>query len=85
MIIEIVDTEENLITDFDLESNPFKVGEKLSISITNMDKSYYDVEDMDADFKITKIEHFFRKILGEKGMTPSELFSVQVYVEPLTE
>ena len=61
MRIEIVNKEGDLITNFELESNPFKVGETISISVSNGDKSFWTVEEVKGDFIIEKIEHFLRK------------------------
>ena len=46
MRIEIINREGGFITDFELESNPFKVGETLSVNVSNncTDKALYDCE-----------------------------------------
>lgn len=83
MHIEIINMEGDLITELFLESNPFKVGEKLGVSIANKDKLQFDFDDVEMDFEIKRIEHFFRKIVYGSGMSPKELFSIEVYVERL--
>ncbi len=71
MKIEIVNKSGNLITDFELESNPFTVGETIIISVSNHDKKFWNVEEARGEYKINKIEHFLRKDYNpsqEKGM-----------------
>ena len=61
MKIEIIDKEGNLITDFELEANPFKIGETINIVVNNYDKDFWIAEEVNGDYKIDKIEHFLRK------------------------
>ena len=61
MRIEIVNKEGELITDFELEANPFKVGETINVRVLNHDKSFWTAEEVIGDFVIEKIEHFVRK------------------------
>ena len=61
MRIEIVNKEGELITDFELEANPFKVGETINVRVLNHDKSFWTAEEIIGDFVIEKIEHFVRK------------------------
>lgn len=58
MHFEIVDTEDNLITTLDLESNPFKVGEILHLDVKNHDPSFWKQKEMRKDFVIQNIQHF---------------------------
>lgn len=79
MRIEIINKNGDLITDFESESNPFKVGEAINISY---DKSFWNVDEVKADFKVEKIEHFLRKdyTLAKKCHT---VFTVSVEVSEL--
>jgi len=61
MKFEIVDKEGNLITDFDLEANPFKVGERITVRVDNYDKEFWTAEEVRGDYKIDKIEHYFSR------------------------
>ena len=82
MIIEIVNKEGLLITNFDLQSNPFKVGEKINIKIRNYDKSFWTAEDFKGDFVIEEIQHFFKKSYTW-SQKQHEDFIVSVQVSPL--
>jgi hypothetical protein len=61
MKIEIIDNEGNLITDFELETNPFKVGETINISVHNYDKDFWTADEVFGEYKIVHIEHYFKK------------------------
>lgn len=61
MKIEIVDNEGTLIADFDLEANPFKIGETININVNNYNKEFWNVDEVRGDYRIDKIEHFLRK------------------------
>lgn len=61
MKIEIVNKEGELVTDFELETNPFKVGETISVSVSNYDKEFWNTKEVKGDYVIDKIEHFLRK------------------------
>jgi hypothetical protein len=79
MRIEIINREGGFITDFELESNPFKVGETLSVNVSNNDKSFWRVEEIRDDFIIEKIEHFYRKVYSRnKKVSTVFVLSVQV-------
>lgn len=82
MKIEIVNKEGELITDFELEANPFKVGEIINVQVSNHDKSFWVTEEVRGDFVIEKIEHFVRQIYTR---TPniSTVFTVSVQVSPV--
>ena len=82
MKIEIIDSNRNLITSFELESNPLKVGEVISIDISNNDKWYWTVDEVKSDFKIKKIEHYLRKQYSLNGRY-SENFCVSVEVSKI--
>ena len=79
MIIEIVDKYGDLITDFELEANPFKVGEKINVKVSNYNKKFWTASEVSCEYVIHKIEHFLRKdyTLNEKISTT---FSVSVEV-----
>jgi hypothetical protein len=62
MKIEVINSENEPITNFELETNPFKVGENFSILITQFDASSNLENKVKADSKITKIEHQLRKV-----------------------
>jgi len=80
MNIEIINKDGDLITNFELESNPFKLGEIITISVSNHNKSFWDVEEITASvFKIKKIEHLFRKTYTLNKKCRSE-FTVSVEV-----
>lgn len=61
MKIEIINKEGTLITTFELETNPFKVGETISINISNYDKEFWNTEEVKGDYMIDKIEHFLSR------------------------
>lgn len=61
MNIEIINKEGELITDYELESNPFKIGQTINISVSNYDKEFWNIKEVKGDFVIDKIEHFLRK------------------------
>lgn len=83
MRIEIINKEGELITDFELESNPFKVGETLSLSVSNHNKDFWTVDDLRGDYKVEKIEHFLRKEYT-RSKKVSTVFSVSVQVSELS-
>jgi len=78
MKIEIVNKEGKLITDYELESNPFKVGETIHIAIANHNKTTWNVEDLNASFKIDKIEHYYRQLYSTSN---NKFFVFTVVVE----
>ena len=80
MRIEIVNKEGELITDFELEANPFKVGETINVRVLNHDKSFWTAEEeVIGDFVIEKIEHFVRKDYLDLQKI-STIFTVSVQV-----
>jgi hypothetical protein len=82
MRIEIVNKERKLVTDFELESNPFKVGEIINVKVSNHDKSFWTSEDFNEDFVIDKIEHFLRKDYT-RAQKVSTVLTVSVEVSPV--
>ena len=82
MRIEIVDKEGQLITDFELEANPVKVGEIVNIKVTNHDISFWTTKEVNADFVINKIEHFLRKDYT-RTQNINTVFTVSVEVSPV--
>jgi len=82
MRIEIVTKEGELVTDFELESNPFKVGETINVQVSNYDKSFWTAEEVRGDFMINKIEHFLRKDYT-RSQKVSTVFTVSIEVSPV--
>jgi hypothetical protein len=60
MRIEIIDKEGNEIQNLNLESNPFKVGQIIHLSVNNRNKEYWAVEEIQKSFVVDKIEHYAR-------------------------
>lgn len=88
MKIEVVDKEGALITNFELEANPFKVGETIHVNVSNHNKRFWTkVEEIKKSFIIDKIEHFVRMdyIGGDFGTKSDVLtfFTVSVEVSPV--
>lgn len=82
MRIEIINKENELITDFELEANPFKIGERINIQVSNYDKEFWTTEEVRGDFIINEIEHFLRKTYT-RTQKVSTVFSVSVKVSPV--
>lgn len=61
MKIEIVNKKGTLIVGFDLESNPFKVGETINIKVENYKKDFWTVKEIYKEYRIDKLEHYMRK------------------------
>lgn len=81
MRIEIIDQNADEITFFELESNPFIVGQTINIQIMNYDKTNWNTEEINQSFNITHIEHYFRKEYL-KSRNTSEVFTINVTVIP---
>lgn len=84
MHFEIINKEGNLITSFELESNPFKVGEFYYLTIHNHDPSFWDKAELNKKYKILNIEHFTRQIYSPNGKYHFA-FTVSVTVEEVNE
>jgi len=82
MKIEIVDKNGSEITSFDLDSNPFKIGEVINIDIKNHDNSFWDKKELYKEYRIEKINHFLRQIYG-KGRNYNSVFVVSVRVSEI--
>lgn len=82
MKIEIINKEGNELTSFELESNPFKVGEILHINIVNRDPNFWNREEQIKKLKILKIEHFSRQVYSTSKKYYS-YFAVSINVEEL--
>lgn len=79
MKFEIVDKEGTLIADFDLEANPFKVGERITVRVNNYDKEFWTAEEVRGDYRIDKIEHYFsRDYTASKKAHSRFIVSVEV-------
>lgn len=83
MRIEIIDKEGNFITDFELESNPFKVGETIDVNVSNHDKSFWTTGDLKGDYIISRIDHFLRKDFFSNRLS-NTVFTVSVEVFPIS-
>ena len=79
MTIEIVNKEGDLITSYDMESNPFKVGETVHISISNNDKEFWSIKESKGSYVVNKIEHYIRKEF-DLNRKRTEHFAVSVEV-----
>jgi acyl dehydratase len=82
MRIEIVNKEGELVTDFELETNPFKTGETINVQVSNYDTSFWTTGEVRGDFVVEKIEHFLRKDYT-RNQTVSTVFTVSVQVSPI--
>jgi hypothetical protein len=60
MIIEIINSEGDEITNLSLESNPFTLGQIIHLEINNRDKRYWVVEEVQKSFLVDKIESYVR-------------------------
>lgn len=81
MRIEIVlDNTLDSITSFELECNPFKVGEIIHIDNNVIDSEFWNnIPNIKKSFKILKIEHFFRETFGV-GMKYNNHFTSRIIV-----
>lgn len=82
MTIEILNKKGDLITSFELEANPFKVGETLNINVSNYNKEFWAVSEVNGYYVIDKIEHFLRKDYTHNGNV-STVYIVLVEVSPV--
>ena len=83
MRIEIVDKDGNEIQNIELDCNPFRIGEIIHIHRTNYAKDKWNVENLDGDFMIDKIEHYYREEYRNMGLQPSTMFATSVEVRPV--
>lgn len=58
MRIEIINEKADEIQNLTLDSNPFKIGEIIHLSVNNKNKKFWSVEEMQKTFIIDKIEHY---------------------------
>jgi len=58
MRIEFITKNYDLIAHYELDSNPFIIGENINIHVYNHDKQLWNIEEVHGRFKIKKIEHF---------------------------
>lgn len=86
MNFEIIDNtkESNLITSFELDGNPFKIGEFYYLTIHNNDPSFWDKAETNKKYKIINIEHFSRQMYLPNH-TYHFTFTVSVTVEEVIE
>lgn len=82
MHIEIVNKEGEIVTDFELETNPFKVGETITVNVSNHDGEYWDIKELNGVYLIDKIEHNLRKDYRNKKVYTT--FCVIVEVTKIT-
>jgi hypothetical protein len=80
MRIEIINKDGDLITDFELETNPFKVGEKININVQNYDKKFWNISEFAEQFVVDDIEHCLRKDYLPKYTKVNTVFTVSVKV-----
>ena len=66
-VIDENDDSSNGITSFELDSNPFKVGEEINLELKNRSKDIYSAEEFDGDYIITKIQHYNIQSYTPKG------------------
>jgi len=56
------------IATFEMDTNPFKVGETIYLDINNVDPSFWTLEDQQVmhlgEFKIKEITHYMRQHYG---------------------
>lgn len=74
MKIEIIDSTNDIVTEFDLETNPFKVGEIINIYVS----SPHNKGVWDRKYLITKIEHYLRHNICDNKTYTSFCVSIQV-------
>jgi hypothetical protein len=79
MRIEIIDKNGDLVTSYEMESCPFKVGETLHINVVNNDKTKWDIKELRGSFQIEKIEHSLRKFYNPNDVYTYFCVSVEVY------
>jgi hypothetical protein len=82
MRIELINAQDELITDFELETNPFKVGETINVVITNHKTTFWNVKDLHGDYVVDSISHYLRKTYGDQSY--SMVFTVSVKVSEIS-
>lgn len=82
MKIEITDMDDNMITSISSESNPFKVGEKLHLTIKNDNKEFRNVKEIDCSYIIMEIENFVKVLVHNNGIYRESITTI-VKVTPL--
>lgn len=81
MNFEVINKEGDLLTTFELESNPFKVNEVLYLTINNNDPNFwYEINNMSNIFTIVKIEHSLRQFYNPQEKY-NRIFTVSITVE----
>ena len=79
MNIEIINKEGNLITSYNMEAVPFKVGETIHITVSNYDKEFWTNEEVKGSYVVDKIEHYLRQdYLSNHKYSVSLCVSVEV-------
>jgi len=67
MKIELLDNRENLLETIESDSNPFHVGESLTLTIKNENPEFWKTSpEHTSEFKIYNIEHFVKIVYPKK-------------------
>lgn len=66
------------ITSFELDSNPFKVGEEIYLELKNRSKESYNAKEFDGDYIITKIQHYNTQTYSPSGYRVSHTVGLTV-------
>lgn len=84
MRIDIYNEKYDLLENFELETNPFKVGETIEIMRINhdKDKKYWEVDELVGKFKIFEITHSINTEF-RAYTKPSFVFTVKVFVKQI--
>lgn len=65
---DVNDDEGSDIFNLTLDCQPYKVGEKIQVSIQNHNPQHWDVKEMVKIFKVMRIEHQARKSCTGTGV-----------------
>ena len=82
MTIEIINKEGDSIETYELECNPFEVGQVIHIDVRNHDKEFWGIEELRQSFEVVEIEHYLRSayLRTKKHLLN---FTVSVEVKPV--
>lgn len=76
--IEIINADGDLIVEYDLANNPYKVGELINIQITDYREKPLTYK-INKTYTIHKIEHFYNKqYMKDNQMSEVHTVSVEV-------
>lgn len=80
MTFEIVNKKGDLIHNFEMDNNPFSVGEILNMDVKVHDRNFWhNAKAFMATFEIEKIEHYYREHYGP-GDKHRESHSISITV-----